>query len=138
MNVSGALPLQPGDALVILHLKRFTAPAYRSVTSPSGTAASSRLKIPCAVPHPPNASPQLVMPSSFIWVQVPPPSLVCQISRSILFPSTYQRYISLRPGTTANSPRYKRQLDVDGVAGQETGLRPPGWLFRRFQVAPSL
>src|SRR5438045_1704062 len=94
--------------------------------------------MPWAVPQPPNRSPQFVMPFSLSWVQRLPPVVVFQMPWSTELPFTYHKYISLWPGTTANSPRYKRQLGVLGVAGQLIGVNPPGWLFRRFQLAPSL
>src|SRR5262249_47087534 len=104
MKVLFPVPLQFGALLVMVHLYTLTAPAYRSVTEPFGTADNARSYVPCAVPHP-IGSPQLAIPESFTCVHEAPPSSVFQIPRSVCALSTNHTYISLRPGTTAISPR---------------------------------
>src|SRR5436853_60118 len=122
-----------GFADLIAHLKMFTAPAYRSVAEPLGTASNSRLYVPCSTPQP-SISPQFVIPASEIAVHDPPPLRLCQMPPSCGVPKasrkTYQAYISFRPGTTLISPRYMgqvRSLDVDcGGHAVVLSTAPPG------------
>src|SRR5579862_972085 len=97
-----------GFAEVIVHLYRFTVPAYTSVAAPSGTASNSRLYAPCWTPHP-STSPQFVMPESDIGVHDAPPFTLCHMPPSTVVPvgesEMYHAYISLRPGTAVISPR---------------------------------
>src|SRR5947209_13196979 len=85
------------------HLNSLTAPTYTSVAAPFGTAFRLILKKACDVPHP--GSPQFVNAFSLIDTQLFPPSRLRQTPWSAMFGSIYHAYISLRPGTTASSPR---------------------------------
>src|SRR5215468_6939716 len=110
------------------------APANRSVPDPFGSAANSRLYVPCCTPHPPSpGSPQLVMPLSGIELHaVVAPFRVCHTPPSCSPPvessATTHAYISLRPGTTASSARYIGHTGVAAlVAGQLAVVSPaPG------------
>src|SRR5579883_463710 len=86
-------------------------------TLPLGTALKASAYVPSSVPQP-AASPQFEMPAVLSVTQVLPPSRVrCMPSFvGLSWPSTYQTYISSRPGTCAISARYRGQ-----VFGRELG-----------------